>query len=89
GKDMYIEPPAYRGGSSMYGGGGYGYNPYSAGGMYSAPNSRYVRPAYPYGRPYGGGFGGGYGLPLALGGGLMGGMMMGDMMGGGFGGGGF
>ncbi|KAK3644606.1 hypothetical protein LTR56_009544 [Elasticomyces elasticus] len=91
GKDLYIEPPSYNSGLGGYGGGGYGYNPYGSSGMYSAPNSRYVRPAYPYSRPYGGGFGGGYGMPLALGGGLMGGMMLGGMMGGmdgGFGGGG-
>ncbi|KAK0290702.1 hypothetical protein LTR35_000134 [Friedmanniomyces endolithicus] len=87
GKDLYIEPPSYQGGGG-YPGSGYGYNPYSSsGGMYTAPNSRYVRPAYPYSRPYGGGYGGGYGMPLGLGlgGGLLGGMMLGDMMGGGMG----
>ncbi|KAK4556452.1 hypothetical protein LTR86_006596 [Recurvomyces mirabilis] len=85
GKDVYIEPPAYAGGGGY--GGGYGYNPYGSGGVYSTPNARYIRPSAPYGRPYGGGFGGGYGLPLALGGGLMGGMLLGDMAMGGFGGG--
>ncbi|KAK0299689.1 hypothetical protein LTR01_006789 [Friedmanniomyces endolithicus] len=87
GKDLYIEPPSYQGGGG-YPGSGYGYNPYSSsGGMYAPPNSRYVRPAYPYSRPYGGGYGGGYGMPLGLGlgGGLLGGMMLGDMMGGGMG----
>ncbi|KAK5173205.1 uncharacterized protein LTR77_003327 [Saxophila tyrrhenica] len=89
GKDIYIEPPRYRGG---YGGGGYGYSPYGGmgggGGIYDTPNARYIRPANPYGRPMGRGYGGGYGLPLAMGGGLMGGMMLGGMMGGGgFGGG--
>lgn len=79
GKDVYIEPPAYRGG---FGGGGYGYNPYGAGGMYAAPNARYMRPAGMYGRRPGMGYGGGYGMPLALGGGLLGGMMLGGAMGG-------
>ncbi|KAK5132836.1 hypothetical protein LTR08_008551 [Meristemomyces frigidus] len=83
GKEIFIEPPSY-GGDRGYPG-GYGYNPYSSGGMYSTPNSRYIRPSTPYSRPYGYGYGGGYGMPLALGGGLMGGMMMGSMMGGGLG----
>ncbi|KAF2805380.1 uncharacterized protein BDZ99DRAFT_490892 [Mytilinidion resinicola] len=78
GKDVYIEPPAYRGGSGLYGGRGYGYNPYGSG-MY-APPGRYMRPVAPYGRPYGAGYGGGYGMPLALGGGLMGGMALGGLM---------
>jgi len=84
GKDVYIEPPSYRGGAGLYGGRGYGYNPYSSG-MY-APPGRYMRPVGPYQRPYGAGYGGGYGMPLALGGGLMGGMALGGLMGGGFGG---
>ena len=83
GKDLYIEPPQ---GSGMPLRGGYGYNPYTQG-PYAAPNARFIRPSYPYGRPYGGGYGGGYGLPLM--GGMMGGLLMGDMMFGGFGGGGF
>ncbi|GAB7344682.1 hypothetical protein MBLNU457_3163t1 [Dothideomycetes sp. NU457] len=69
GKDVYVEPP--RGG----GYGGYGGYP---GGMYAAPNARYIRPQNPYARPYGYGYGGGYGLPLA--GGLMGGMLLGGLM---------
>jgi hypothetical protein len=51
GKDVYVEPPAYQG---NYGyGGGYGYDPYGQGGVYTTPNARYIRPAAPYGRPYG------------------------------------
>ncbi len=69
----------------MYGGGGYGYNPYRQGpyappystGSYG-PNSRYIRPSYPYSRPMYGGYGGGMGMPLM--GGLMGGMMLGGLM---------
>ena len=93
GKEVYIEPPSYAGGSGSYGG-GYGYSPYGSG-VYSSPNARYIRPGGSYGRPMGYGYGGGYGMPLALGGGLMGGLLLGDMMGGGmgmgggFGGGGF
>lgn len=82
GKEVYVEPPAYQGG---YGHGvGYGYNPYSRGGMYATPNARYLRPAAPYGRPYGMGYGRGYGMPLAMGmgGGLMGGMLLGGALGG-------
>lgn len=77
GKDVYVEPPQYRGGAY---GGGYGYNPYGMGGMYARPGM-YRSPMMPYGRPYGGGFGGGYGMPLALGGGLLGGMMLGGALG--------
>jgi hypothetical protein len=76
GKDIYIEPPMYQGG--YYGGGGYGYDPYGRGGMYTTPNARYIRPPNPYARPMGSGYGGGYGLPLALGGGLLGGLLLGD-----------
>ncbi|WPH04345.1 Hypothetical protein R9X50_00723500 [Acrodontium crateriforme] len=88
GKDVYVEPPAYRGDYGGYGNGAYGVNPYG-GGMYAPPSARYQRPMGMYRRPYGGGYGGGYGMPLALGvgGGLMGGMLLGDMLGGGFGGG--
>lgn len=82
GKDVYVEPPNYRGG---YGGGGYGYNPYR-GGVYTTPNARYIRPPDPYARPYGYGYGGGYGLPLGLG--LGGGLLLGGALGG-FGGFGF
>ena len=85
GKDVYIEPPAP---PAPYGGGygygsGYGYNPYQ-GGVYTAGNSRYIRPPNPYSRPYGGGYGGGYGTPLGLGlgGGLLGGLLIGDAIGG-------
>lgn len=83
GKDVYIEPPQMQQGYG-YGGGGYGYNPYSSGlygpayGPYGAPNARYLRPQYPYGRPYGGGYGGGLGLPLL--GGLAGGALLGGLL---------
>jgi len=76
GKDIYIEPPAYRGnmggmgGMGGYGGmggmgGGYpgrGYamDPYR-GGVYTTPQARYIRPPNPYMRPRGYGYGGGYG----------------------------
>ncbi|KAI7085083.1 hypothetical protein KC356_g6173 [Hortaea werneckii] len=80
GKDIYVEPPAYQGGFGYPG--GYGYNPYARGGIYTTPNARYVRPPAPYARSYGMGYGGGYGLPLALGGGLLGGALLGGAMGG-------
>lgn len=95
GKEVYVQPPPQYGSSSYGGGGALGgrsmFNPYSSG-IYSAPSSRYARPAGPYGRPRGYGYGGGYGMPLGLGlgGGLLGGVLIGDMMsGGGMGMGGF
>lgn len=81
GKNVYIEPPN---GANLPPG-GYGYNPYAQGPYnYAPPNSRYIRPDYPYRRPYGGGYGGGYGSPLLLGGGLLGGLLLGDALLGGF-----
>lgn len=77
GRDVYIEPPQRMGPPGGPYGGGFGYNPYTAG-PYSTPNATFIRPQYPYSRPYGGGYGGGFGLPLA--GGLMGGLLLGDMM---------
>ena len=79
GKDVYVEPPALRGGPFNYGN-GYGYNPYGGPGVYTTPQARYIRPPNPYSRPYGGGYGGGYGLPLAVGGGLLGGLLLGDAL---------
>lgn len=71
GRDVYVQPP-----HGAYGPrGAYGYNPYD---RYSYPNTRYMRPAMPYGRPYGYGYGGGAGLPIAagfLGGALLGGAL--------------
>jgi hypothetical protein len=83
GKEIWIEPPSMAaggyGGDGMYGGRGYGLNPFQ--GPYGYPNSMYMRPTQPYYRPLGYGYGGGYGgyggmgmgLPLmaGLGGGLM------------------
>lgn len=83
GKSIYIEPPMYQGGGA-YGRGGYGYDPYNRGGIYTTPDARYIRPPAPYGRPMGAGYGGGYGLPLMVGGGLMGGLLLGSALGGGF-----
>ena len=83
GRDIYIEPPRYpapgRAGHAVPGD-AFGFSPYGAGGMYSAPG--FVRPGYPYARPvrrgYGGGYGGGMGLPLV--GGLAGGMLLGGAL---------
>ena len=70
GRDVYVQPP-----HGAYGPrGAYGYNPYD---RYNYPNTRYMRPATPYGRPYGRGYGGGFGMPIAagfLGGALLGGL---------------
>ncbi|KAL9619145.1 MAG: hypothetical protein Q9160_006234 [Pyrenula sp. 1 TL-2023] len=77
GRDVYIEPPGGPGG--VYGGRGYGYNPYVQG-PYASPNVRFIRPAGPYGRPGGLGYGGGIGLPLM--GGLLGGALIGGALGG-------
>ncbi len=63
GKDIYIEPPGGPGyGYGGYGQRGYGVNPYG-GNPYGGPNTRFIRPGYPYNRPYGAypGGGGGYG----------------------------
>ncbi|KAF2687965.1 hypothetical protein K458DRAFT_415039 [Lentithecium fluviatile CBS 122367] len=73
GRDVYIEPPS----GPRAPMGAYGYNPYASG-IYGNPNTRFVRPAGPYGRPYGYGYGGGLGAPVAagfLGGALLGGLM--------------
>ncbi|KIV91903.1 hypothetical protein PV10_06393 [Exophiala mesophila] len=65
GKIIYIEPPGGPGyGYGGYGASGYGVNPYATG-PYGDPNSRFIRPGYPYNRPYGPYSGGGYGLPVA------------------------
>ena len=65
GKDIYIEPPGGPGyGYGGYGPGGYGINPYASTdsrGAYADPNTRFIRPGYPYNRPYGGYPGGGFG----------------------------
>lgn len=75
GQDIYIEPPSGPGyGYGGYGNRGYGYNPYTSG-PYGAPNARYIRPQYGYGRP---GYGGGLALPLA--GGLLGGALLGGLL---------
>ncbi|KAG8632141.1 hypothetical protein KVT40_001281 [Elsinoe batatas] len=79
GHDVYIEPPQMTMGMGGFPGGAYGprqygYNPYTHG-PYSAPNARFVRPNYAYGRP---GYGGGLGLPLA--GGMLGGLMLGGLL---------
>lgn len=74
GRDVYIEPP--RGPYAPRG--AYGYNPYNAGGIYSNPNVRIMRPTGPYGRPYGYGYGGGAGLPIAAG--FLGGAFLGTAL---------
>lgn len=99
GKEVWIEPPNTSGvgygGYGMYGGRGYGLNPFQ--GPYGYPNSMYMRPTQPYSRPLGYGYGGGYGrglggpyggyggyggmgMGLPLMGGLGGGLMLGSLL---------
>lgn len=76
GKDIFVEPPSY--GARGYGvGGGYGYDPYGRGAVYSTPNAKYIRPQSPYARPGMNGY-----MPLMVGGGLLGGLALGGAIGG-------